>query len=424
VHIGTTGSEVLPRTGALHMSLRTPLPTALGRHSDGNALTLVNAEARRFWQFRYTVNGRDAKAEWPLADYTLAEARDRASQWRKMIADGIDPRRAGFLAEANDITFKAFADKKYPDLCKGKNAREPEAWKRAIAQLKALHAIPVAQLKTTDVINALGCLFRTQPKKAERLRWRLERLLRAALSRGLLASNPAKWDVLEGEFKELRQAGIDDQGQHASLPYQDLPALIQSLSYDGSIVARACEFALLVALRGSEVRGAQWSEFVGLDTDAPLWVVPRSRMKCKKRFDKTTKQPVPHVVPLSPQAVALLRALPTFGQDGLVFASEQNRGEELSHNIMNICFKRHVAEGVDITTHGARATFRTWASEQVKGSFENAERALDHVIGSTTARAYIRSAAFTQAEDRRELMAAWAAYALPVSNVVPFIRAA
>src|SRR4029434_1152472 len=114
---------------------------------DCRGLYLINEEGgRRFWQFRFTVNSRDARVEWPVSEIGLADARDRATKWRDMPRQGVDPRRAGLKADEHKVTFKAFADAKYPDFCVGMNERESERWVRAISQVPSLHSIPVLQI--------------------------------------------------------------------------------------------------------------------------------------------------------------------------------------------------------------------------------------------------------------------------------------
>jgi integrase len=414
---------------SLHL-LPSTLPVDLGRHSDGGALTLVNTAERRYWVFRFTVNGRDRRAEWSLKDYTLAQARERARQWRVMVADGTDPTRAGKLADHHAITFKQYAADNVDGFCVASRSKtDPKkAWERAFAQVESLHAIPVAQITMADVVKALAPHFAALPKKAERLRWRLERLFDAARSEGLIEGrNPAEWKGgLDGKFKEAALLAKRTEGRHASIEYALLPDLMRALATDPSIVARACEFEVLVALRGQEVRGAAWSEFK-LDGDTPCWIVPRDRMKVKDKIDHTTGEPIPHIVPLSPAHVAFLKSLPTFGQDGLVFPSSQNRGQEISHCIMNICLRRNAPEGVDLTGHGMRATLTTWVNDTRLQDYLLAEQAQDRVIGTGTRRRYVRSAAFAEAELRRQLMTDWANYALSVpaaNNVVAFPRAA
>jgi integrase len=146
------------------------------------------------------------------------------------------------------------------------------------------------------------------------------------------------------------------------------------------IAARALEFAILTACRTAEVRGALWDEIEG-----DVWVIPAKRMKAGKE----------HKVPLCDRALSILAELPR--ESGMVFPSVRARKGLGNHALLRV-LERLGYDGV--TTHGFRATFRTWAAERTGFEREVAEMALAHTIPNAVERSYKRTTLF----DRRRLM--------------------
>jgi len=151
--------------------------------------------------------------------------------------------------------------------------------------------------------------------------------------------------------------------------------------------------------RSGEIRGAVWSE---IDLDAGLWTVPADRMKAANE----------HRVPLTAEALALLRALPIFEGSDFVFPAP--RGGMLSDAALSACMKRiHESDegryldprtGRPAVPHGLRSTFRDWAADRTEYPRDMAEIALAHVVGSEVERAYRRG---DMLDKRRAMMAAW-----------------
>src|SRR5262249_5788755 len=189
-----------------------------------------------------------------------------------------------------------------------------------------------------------------------------------------------------------------------------------SLRKRDSISARCLEFVILTAARTSEVIGARWGE---IDLDQATWAIPPERMKAAR----------PHRVPLSGPALDILHALrrdpppwgthrPTreqsspFGPAEPVFA---RAGKPLSHMALRKMLA--LAGHADLTVHGFRSTFRTWAAERTAFPREVVEAALAHVVGSKVEAAYQRGDLF---DKRRGLMDAWADFcAATPATVIP-----
>jgi integrase len=153
--------------------------------------------------------------------------------------------------------------------------------------------------------------------------------------------------------------------------------------------ARALELAILCASRSGEVRGATWSE---IDLDTRVWIIPAERMKMK----------VEHRVPLTGEAIALLKAIPRIVGTDLVFPSIKKT--ELSDMTLTAVLRRM---NVAVTAHGFRSTFRDWASERTSYDRNTCEMALAHAIGDKVEEAYRRGDLF---EKRTRLMRDWAKF--------------
>jgi integrase len=144
--------------------------------------------------------------------------------------------------------------------------------------------------------------------------------------------------------------------------------------------AKCLEVLILTATRSSEVLKMRWGE---IDFLTKTWVIPAQRMKAQRE----------HRVPLAPRVVALFETLPRSGD--AVFALARNALRDLLASM----------ERSNVTVHGFRSCFRTWAAERTNYSSEVAEMALAHVVGTRVERAYARSDLF---ERRRRLMCDWA----------------
>ena len=149
-------------------------------------------------------------------------------------------------------------------------------------------------------------------------------------------------------------------------------------------------------LRPIEIRRAQWSD-IDLKAEEPVWRVP----------SRVTKQRQPHVVPLAPQAVAILKELHGLtGPDGLVFPQTKDPKRPVSENSVTSALRRMGYTGDQHTWHGYRTTASTLLRE-IGWDSELVERQLAHSVGDDTGQAYDRS---VQLPRRRNMMLAWADY--------------
>jgi integrase len=176
----------------------------------------------------------------------------------------------------------------------------------------------------------------------------------------------------------------------AALPYGAVPEFYAGLGE--SVVEQAIRFTILTATRSGEALGARWPE---IDLDHALWALSKERMKMDRE----------HIVPLSTEALNVLKALPREKGNGHCFIGARP-GAPLQKLAMITLLQRRK---LGFTMHGFRASFRTWASEQTAFSPDIIEMSLAHQVGSGVERAYNRA---QLVEKRRALMEAWAAFVL------------
>jgi integrase len=220
-------------------------------------------------------------------------------------------------------------------------------------------------------------------------------------------SHAKEWRSTEAPMRAVNQLmraiKQPKKGNFSAMPWGDVPAFVGKLQAEEFSVGRlALQFTIITAARSGEVRGATWSE---IDLDAAEWRIPPERMKAGKL----------HIVPLVPQAIAILRQMqglfPSNPKDP-VFAG--NKGKALSDATLAKALR--VTAGKGFTVHGFRSAFRDWAAET---GFADAwaEAALAHGNTDKTEAAYKRTTFFAQRRDK--LMPAWASYALgDTSNVI------
>jgi len=231
----------------------------------------------------------------------------------------------------------------------------------------------------------------------------LEMILDFAHAHGYRAGeNPARWRLLSKALP--RRSKVRAVRHYSALPYQKIPQFFAELhEREVTSTSQCLIFLILTAARGGEVRHMKWSE---IDFDSKVWIVPASKMKAGRE----------HRVALSATAIKLLQGLSRSSE--YVFPGA--RRAHLSHAAMPALLGR--MRRSEITPHGFRASFATWAREQTLFQREIIEAALSHTVGDATERAYARGDAL---EKRRALMDAWAAFCeTPTSNaeVIP-IRA-
>jgi integrase len=340
------------------------------------------------------------------ASVSLAEARDKADEARKLLTVGRNPiaaKREAEEAKAGLPTFgqtaEAFIEAKAPGW---RNPKHQAQWRQTLkCHAATLWIMPVGDVDTKAVLGVLQPLWQKVPETASRLRGRIEAVLDAARAKGHIPpneANPARWRGHLDKLLAKRQSL--SRGHHTALPYPEVPAFLASLRERQATAALALEFCILTAVRSGEVLGARWCE---IDLETMLWTIPAARMKAGRA----------HRVPLSTRALTILKKLAEAKSGDFAFPGQKS-GKPLSSTAMEMLLRRMNA---DATVHGFRSSFRDWAGNETNFSRELAEAALSHVIGDKAEQAYRRSDAL---DKRRALMQAWANYCEPEagSNVV------
>jgi integrase len=319
----------------------------------------------------------------------LASARALADVQRRKLKAGVDPieaRRAAVAERAATITFTEAARAYIAAHEPGWNGpRYALQWRKMLKRYAepVIGKMDVARIELAHVLKILEPLWHEKRETASRLRARIKKILEWCKVCGYReGENPA---VNIKHVLPMRRPPVK---HYSAMPWKEMPAFMAELRTKTAMSAKALEFLIYTVARTAEIRGAKWSE---IDLEAAVWQIPAERMK-RNRL---------HRVPLTPAAVAILKALPRLNE--FVFPGEvagQPIGpvamRELLHSMRN-----------GPTVHGMRSTFRDWVAEDTLFSERLAEVALSHIVGSETVRAYQRGDLF---EKRRVLMDAWAAY--------------
>ncbi|WP_460727331.1 tyrosine-type recombinase/integrase [Lysobacter rhizosphaerae] len=371
-----------------------------GRYSDGDGLYFyVSRAGNRSWVFRYRdrVTGklRD-RGLGPARDVTLEQARAAARLARGELRSGVDPidtRRAQRLETARQrlqaVTFGQCTDR-YIETHRAawRNAKHAGQWRATLdTYAAALLPRPVAEIDDADVLQALEPIWASKTETATRLRQRIEAVLDWAAARQYRrGDNPARW---RGHLDHLlpTPSKLKPHQPRAALPYADTPDFFQMLQEEAGMAPIALQLQILTATRPGEVVGARWEEF---DMDNLTWTIPGERMKAGKA----------HRIPLSPQVVKLLEAVPHAAE--LVFPGRLDKGMTTAALLKVLKTLRP-----GLTVHGFRSTFRDWAADMTAYPREVAEQALAHSLQDKTEAAYRRTDLFAK---RALLMRDWARY--------------
>lgn len=381
-------------------------------YADGGNLYLrVRDTGSRAWVFRYKSAGKAIELGLgPVADRSLAQAREVASKMRTALADGKDP--ATVLKVKRDTRARTFAD--YAgELIETKksgwrNAKHAAQWSATLGQ----YASPTiggklpAEITLADVKAILLPLWETKTETATRLRQRIEAVLDYAAVHELAHGryNPARWKANLNQVLPAPRK-VTKRGHHAAAPYAEVPRIMSVLRDKDFLSAYCLRFTILTAARSGEARGALWSE---IDFDAKTWTIPAHRMKADTL----------HRVPLNDEAMQILRKMQEWrlGDSERIFNGAQ--GGLLSDVAVNKTLHSIVR---DVTVHGFRSSFRMWGAETTTYPSAVMEAALAHVNPNEVEAAYMRSDLF---ERRRELMQAWSKFCGSKGNVVQLVRGA
>jgi integrase len=367
-----------------------------------NLYLQVTDAGARSWLFRFMRNGRPRWHGLGSGDLvSLAEARDKTIERRKMLVAGVDPieheraqRIQALLASASTMTFKECGEAYIrAHEASWRNDKHRQQWRNTLNTYvyPVIGALPVQAVDVGLVMKVIEPIWQAKPETASRVRGRIETVLAWATARGYRqGDNPARW---RGHLDQLlpKKTKVRKVRHQPAMPYRDVPGLMARLRTQASISARALEFTILATVRTNEIIHATWDE---IDFAAKVWAIPGRRMKAERDFR----------VPLSDRQLEILASLPREKGNPYLFVGAR-KGKGLSNMAMLELLRG--MDGNGYTVHGFRSSFRDWCAEQTNYPRELAEAALAHVLKDKTEAAYQRGDLF---EKRRQLMRAWAGY--------------
>ena len=372
---------------------------------DGGGLYLyITKKATASFLYRYFSEGKARTIG--LGGYpstSLATAREKAENFQKSRAAGVDPiaqlkeqasKKRHECLKAKSFETCAF---EYIEHAKGlwKNPKHKQQWVNTLTQyaFPVLGKTPVAQVDKEAIVKVLIPIWTTKQETASRLRGRIEMVLDWAKANDMrTGDNPATYKGnLQSKLPRIMKEA--EPAHHPSLHFKQLPKFISDLHELEDISRYALEFLILCASRTSEVTQAVWDEF---DLSQNEWTIPGSRMKAK----------LEHKVPLSKRAVEILCHVRSLGGEKYVFNS-RGKDKPISNMAMAMLCRRMGYN--EITVHGFRSTFRTWAGQNIAYSPMVCEHALSHRLPNEVERTYLRT---NFLEKRAELMQDWSDFAL------------
>ncbi len=369
-------------------------------YDSGGLFLLVMPNGGKWWRFKYRYNNKEkllSLGTYP--DITLKAARDRRDLERRKLADKIDPainrkavKAAWVDSQANsfDVVAREWIDKQSAvwspsNTNKIKRHLElnifPWLGQRPIADITPPELL--ANLRRMEVRGAVGA--------AHRVLQTCGQIFRYAVATGRATRDPASdlRGALQAMPKEKHRAAVTDP--------EAIGSLLRALhSYHGSIIIRcALRFAPLTFVRPGELRKAEWKE---INFDKAEWNIPAERMKMRE----------PHLVPLSQQAVEVLRELyPMTGRGEFLFPSPRSIKRPMSDNAVLSAMRRMGIPKDEMTGHGFRAMARTVLDEVLHVRPDYIEHQLAHAVRDPNGRAYNRTA---HLDERRKMMQQWADY--------------
>jgi integrase len=358
---------------------------------------IVTPKGQKWWRLRYRFEGKSKTIGLGVyPEVSLREARLRRDEARTMIARGIDPARKkkkGERPEKKSILLSELADEWFENMKRSWR----ESYARSIHYRVRCYILPefgnrdIREIQTSQIYDLVKRVEKMgKVETAHRLKQIVDMMYRYALTRNLCSSNPA--------------AGIGRKMIAPSRPVhypaildpEKVGALMRAIDgYEGIIVRCALKLLALTFVRPGELRHAEWTE---INEKEALWEIPAEKMKMKE----------PHLVPLSRQALQLVRGLRGITGSYRYLFPGRDFKRPISDNTLNSALRRMgYSTTTDITAHGFRAMARTLLHEKLNFPPEVIERQLAHRNQDPYGGAYNRAQFM---DKRREMMQAWADY--------------
>lgn len=383
---------------------------------DGGGLYLELApNGGKWWRLKYRHAGKEKRLSLGVYPHVgLKKARERRDDAKKLLGNGVDPsaqRQAHKVASAERAgnSFEAIAREWFASFSKkwAKGHADKIIRRLEVNVFPRLGARPIAEISSRDVLAVLRKIEdRKAIETAHRTKQNCSQVFRYAVATGRAERDPTA---------ELRGAlaAAGERHHPAIIEPKAIGALLRAIDgFEGQPATKAAlKLAPLVFVRPGELRRAEWAEF---DLDSAEWRIPAARMKMREQ----------HIVPLSRQAVAVLRALQELtGKGRLVFPGARTNGRPMSENTLNAALRRLGYSKDEMVAHGFRTIASTHLNEQ--GWHRDAvERQLAHAERDGVRAAYNFA---EHLPERRRMMQAWADYLEGLARgaaVVPLKRQA
>lgn len=378
---------------------------------DGDGMfLLIHPNGSKYWRFRFRFGGKQHLMAFGVYPETsLADARQKREEARRLVAAGIDPRehkRAVKEEQAKEaITFESVAREWHAT-----NKKWSEEHSRRVLKSLEDNLFPtigkrsIEELKTRDLLAPIKVVEATgRLEVASRLQQRTTAIMRYAVQSGLIDYNPAQ---------EMAGAVASSNRIHRpALELKHLPELLHRIDgYSGRPLTRlAVELTLLIFIRSSELRFARWSE---IDFETAMWTIPAEREAIEgvKHSQRGSKMRTPHLVPLSRQALDILKQVHKLsGNRDFVFVGDHNPRKPMSENTVNKALRvMGYDTKVEVCGHGFRTMACSSLIEFGLWSRDAVERQMSHMERNSVRAAYIHKA--EHLDERRLMLQWWADY--------------
>jgi len=375
---------------------------------DGGGLyLLVSPSGGKLWRFKYRYAGKGRLLSFgSYPEISLADARQRRDEARKLLANDIDP---GEVRKARKAAIVGNSENAFEVVAREWHNKFAPTWSdshaywvlRRLEQyvFPAIGARPIADLKAPDILNVLRRIEVVALETAHRVKFVIGQIFRYAVGSGRAERD---WTSdLQGQLSPRSQK------HHAAITDpKELAGLLRAIDgFTGTYTVKcAMQLSPMVFLRPGELRQAEWSEF---DLENAEWNVPIERLKLKKRI-KEDRKGEKHLVPLSKQAVTILSELQALTGNGkYVFPCARTFHRPMSNNAINAGLRRMGFSKEEMTAHGFRATARTILDEVLEVPMDLIEHQLAHAVKDANGRAYNRT---TKLPQRQKMMQKWADY--------------
>nr|WP_154324479.1 integrase arm-type DNA-binding domain-containing protein [Pantoea sp. 201603H] len=378
---------------------------------DGDGMfLLIHPNGSKYWRFRFRFGGKQHLMAFGVYPETsLADARQKREEARRLVAAGVDPRehkRAVKEEQAKEvITFESVARDWHASNQKWSESHSGRVLKSLEDNLfDAIGKRNIAELKTRDLLIPIKAVEMSgRLEVAARLQQRTTAIMRFAVQSGLIDYNPAQ---------EIAGAVATAKRQHrAALELNRIPELLHRIdTYTGRPLTRlAVELTLLVFIRSSELRFARWSE---VDFETAMWTIPGERepLEGVKHSHRGSKMRTPHLVPLSRQALTILEQIKRMsGNRELIFVGDHDPRKPMSENTVNKALRvMGYDTKVEVCGHGFRTMACSSLIESGLWSKDAVERQMSHQERNSVRAAYIHKA--EHLGERRLMVQWWADY--------------